>query len=234
MPHFRHLAGLGWLDADTLGFFVGIALAIAAAGGCDDRDSDKQSADKDTQKTTAATSPARYGAGWHAVTDSRQSNWGFAVAAGRPHAGQPVERPSIHCRTCSRPDALASIRTALMANMLPARSSVRIEQLVNRALLSIRQSAAETAPGKPMVVLATTPWNEESLLLWIEVPGLTAPDAASIGVEFDPSAVAAFRTLGDPAALPSPGRRGRRRRVAMLYELLPQRTDPRPRAAQPS
>jgi len=125
-------------------------------------------------------------------------------------------------------DALAGIRTALMANMLPAHGSVHIEALVNRALASISPLPSETAPDKPMIVLAGTPWNDESLLLWVEVPGLTAPDSASVGVEFDPSAVAAFRALGDPAAMPSPAYAPNgvaAGRAAMLYELLPQRTD---------
>jgi hypothetical protein len=200
-----------------LGFFVGIALAVAALSGCDDRDSGKDSANGDKQKTAAAPAPARFGAGWHAVAETRASNWSFAATPppGRMLASQtnaPEALPG---------DALAGIRAALMANMLPAHNSVRTEALVGRALSSIGPSAAETAPAKPMVVLTTTPWNDDSLLLWVEVSGLTAPDNAAVGIEFDPSAVAAFRTLGDPAALPSPAAG----RVAMLYELLPQRTD---------
>src|SRR6201996_4961732 len=220
-----------------LGLVTGIALAIALGGGCDDRDSDKQSADKDRQKTTSTLSPARYGVGWHAVTETHQSSWSFrpAPVVGRMLASQSTEPEPL--ADDSSPDALSGIRTALMANMLPAHGSVHIEALVNRALSSISPTAAETAPDKPMVVLATTPWNDESLLLWIEVPGLAAPIAASVGVEFDPSAVAAFRTLGDPAAMPSPadaqsgvGTGGIAQggvtmgRAAMLYELLPQRT----------
>jgi hypothetical protein len=198
-----------------LGLFVGIALVFTALSGCDDRDSGK---DGDKQKTAAAATPVRFGAGWHAVAETRLSNWSFAPAPppGRMLASQtnaPEALPE---------DALAGIRAALMANMLPAHNSVRIEALVGRALSSIGPSAAETAPAKPMVVLTTTPWNDDSLLLWVEVSGLTAPDNAAVGIEFDPSAVAAFRALGDPAALPSPAAG----RVAMLYELLPQRTDP--------
>jgi hypothetical protein len=199
-----------------LGLFVGIALAAAALSGCDDRDSGKDSANGDKQKATAA--PARFGAGWHAVAETRQSNWSFAPSPppGRMLASQASDAPE-----ALSGDALAGIRAALMANMLPAHNSVRIEALVGRALSSIGPSAAETAPAKPMVVLTTTPWNDDSLLMWVEVSGLTAPDNAAVGVEFDPSAVAAFRTLGDPAALPNPAAG----RVAMLYELLPQRTD---------
>jgi hypothetical protein len=215
-----------------LGRVAGIALAIALCGGCDDRDSDKQGADKDRQKTTAAMSPARYGAGWHAVAETRQSSWSFRPAPppGRMLASQSSEPDALSGD--SSPDALSGIRAALMANMLPAHGSVHIEALVNRALSSIGPLPAETTPDKPMVVLATTPWNEESLLLWIEVPGLAAPDAASVGIEFDPSAVAAFRALGDPAAMPNPNDAPggvASGRAAMLYELLPQRTDSSPK-----
>jgi hypothetical protein len=194
----------------TLGLFVGLALVAAVAGGCDD---DKQDANGDKQKNAASSSPVRFGAGWHAVADSRQSNWGF------------IPDSSSAANTT---DALAGIRAALMANMLPAHGSVRIEALVNRALSSIRPSVSQTTPDGPMVVLATTPWNDDSLLLWVEVPGLTAGGGTGITVEFDPSAVAAFRPLGDPSALPGPieipgGVPASR--AAVLYELLPQRAD---------
>ncbi|HEX4506697.1 MAG TPA: YfbK domain-containing protein [Alphaproteobacteria bacterium] len=213
-----------------LGLVAGIALAIALGGGCDDRD--KQGADKDKPKAAATMAPARYGAGWHAVAETRQSGWSFnrTPPPGRMLASQSSE-PEV-LPGDSGPDALSGIRAALMANMLPAHGSVHIEALVNRALSSIGPLPAETVPDKPMVVLATTPWNEESLLLWVEVPGLTAPDSASVGIEFDPSAVAAFRALGDPAAMPNPADplsgvpAGR---AAMLYELLPQRTDASPK-----
>jgi hypothetical protein len=205
------------------GWLTGIALTVALCGGCDDRDSDKQGGAAD-KKTSAAMSPARYGVGWHAVAETHQSAWSFSPAT------QADPQPAGDARA----DALSGIRAALMANMLPAHGSVHIEALVNRALSSISPTQAETAPDKPMVVLVTTPWNDESLLLWVEVPGLTAPDPATVGIEFDPSAVAAFRALGDPAAMPSPadaqGREGAgghaSGRAAMLYELLPQRTDP--------
>jgi Domain of unknown function (DUF3520) len=210
-----------------LGLFVGIALAVAALSGCDDRDSGKDSTNGDKQKAATAPAPVRFGAGWHAVAETRQSNWSFAS----PPPPSRMLASQTNAPEALSADALAGIRAALMANMLPAHNSIRIEALVGRALSSIDPSAAETAPAKPMVVLTTTPWNDDSLLLWVEVSGLTGPDNeapsnaptsnTAIGIEFDPSAVAAFRTLGDPAALPSPAGG----RVAMLYELLPQRTD---------
>jgi len=208
----------------TLGVFTGIALAAAALGGCDDRDSGKQGANGDRQNNTAASAPVRFGAGWHAVAESRQSNWGFVQAA----------VPTSFASDRNSLDALSGIRAALMANMLPAHNSVRVEALVNRALASISPSVTQASPAdpsqtRPMVVLTTTPWNDDSLLLWVEVQGLTAPDTMTVAVEFDPSAVAAFRTLGDPAALPSPIASSggvSAGRAAMLYELLPQRADP--------
>jgi len=215
-----------------LGFFVGIALAMAASSACDDRDSGKDSANGDKQKAAAVSAPVRFGAGWRAVAETRTSSWSFAAPPppGRMLASQTAGLDALPGD--GRSDALAGIRTALMANMLPAHNSVRIEALVNRALSSIRQSAAEISPAKPMVVLATTPWNDDSLLLWVEVPGLAAPGNAlpntTIDIEFDPSAVAAFRPLGDPAALPSPAgmqNSAAAGRVAMLYELLPQRSE---------
>jgi hypothetical protein len=209
------------------GVLTGLALAMAVCGGCDDRDSDKQGGNSDRQKTTAAMSSARYGVGWHTVAESHLSSWSFSPTppAGRMLVSQSTA--SEHLAGDAGRDALAGIRTALMANMLPAHGSVHIEALVNRALATISPLPSETAPDKPMIVLATTPWNDESLLLWVEVPGLSAPEAASVGVEFDPSAVAAFRALGDPAAMPSPDAPDgvATGRAAMLYELLPQRTD---------
>ncbi len=210
-----------------LGLLAGLALAMAVTGGCDDRDSDKQGGGAD-KKPAAAMSPARYGVGWHAVAESHLSSWSFSTPPppGRMLASQSTD-PDI-LPDGSRPDALSGIRTALMANMLPAHGSVHIEALINRALSSIGPLPAETAPDKPMIVLATTPWNDESLLLWVEVPGLAAPALASIGIEFDPSAVAAFRALGDPAAMPNPADAPSgiaTGRAAMLYELLPQRGD---------
>lgn len=202
----------------ALGLLTGFALAIAAFGGCDDRDDAKRTEKTDTTNTAAMPAPARLGAGWHGTADMRQSAWAFTrAAAPDPLTGQ------------SRPDALAGIRNALMANMLPARNNVRIEALVNRALSSIGPPAPDASPSRPMVVLATTPWNDDTMLLWIEVPGLSAPEKTAIGIEFDPGAVAAFRPLGDPAALPTltqtPGR------AAMLYEIQPQHSDKGPKSS---
>ncbi len=190
------------------GILTGIALGVAVLGGCDDRDDTRQTDKNDSQKAAAVASPVRLGMGWRAVADVRLSVWGFA-------------RDSAPDALTGRGDALAGIRTALLANMLPPRNNVRIEALVNRALSSIGSSGPAASPTRPMVVLATTPWNDDTLLLWVEVPGLGAPGDTSIGIEFDPAAVAAFRTLGDPATIPTPVEMPGR--AAMLYELQPQR-----------
>src|SRR5882724_1816045 len=97
-----------------LGFLVGIALAVAGLSGCDDRDSGKDGANGDKQKATAASTPGRFGAGWHAVAEMRLSNWSFAAASppGRMLASQTDAPEALPA------DALAGIRTALMANML--------------------------------------------------------------------------------------------------------------------
>jgi hypothetical protein len=208
------------------GLLTAIALTMTVTGGCDDRGGDKQGADSDKQGT-AAMAPARYGAGWHAAAETRQSAWSFSPSSPPSDMLVSQSRDPEAQQGDPRPDALSGIRTALMANMLPAHGSVHIEAMVNRALSSIGPTQAETAPDKPMVVLANTPWNEESLLLWVEVPGLATPDGAAVGIEFDPTAVAAFRALGDPAAMPNPADTPSGTmtgRAAMLYELLPQRT----------
>jgi hypothetical protein len=68
------------------------------------------------------------------------------------------------------------------------------------------------APG-PDIVLIDTPWNEDTLLLWVEAPGADG----GVSIEFNPDSVAAFRPVGDPSALPAAesGQSG----AAMLYEL---------------
>src|SRR6202012_2162328 len=137
----------------SLGVLAGLALAIAACGGCDDRDSDKQGGNAD-KKPAAAMSPARYGAGWHAVADAHQSSWSFAsTSAPAPIVNRVAASDSGEpdpASADSGADALSGIRAALMANMLPAHGSVHIEALVNRALSSIGPQPAETAADKPM------------------------------------------------------------------------------------
>jgi hypothetical protein len=212
------------------GWLIGAAVALTALGGCDDRDGTKQST-KTEKNGTGTTPSARLGVGWHGVADTRQSNWGFAP---RPAALQnsmlaaQSSAPVILSSEGVPPDALAAIRAALMGNMLPARTSVRIEEMVNRATSSIELSGSDGVAALPRAILATTPWNDDTLLLWVEIPDLAMTGGTAISVEFDPRAVTAFRTLGDPSALPRPPRTpggGLSGRVAMIYELSPQPID---------
>jgi hypothetical protein len=146
------------------------------------------------------------------VPETRQSNWGFVQAP--PTTRGMLAAQSNAPMTGGPADALAAIRAALMANMLPARASVRIEELVNRAAAS---AGSYSGDDRPRAVLATSPWNDETTLLWVELPVSFVMDGAVVGIEFDPRAVMAFRTLGDPAALPLSGASSAR--VAMIYEL---------------
>jgi hypothetical protein len=200
------------------GLLIGVAAIATLAGGCDDRNSAGQDA-KTEKHGVAATPWARLGVGWHAVADTHLSSWSFSQRpAVMRNGGVLIAQSNAPINDGIPVDALAPIRAALMANMLPARTSVRIEELVNRAAAS---AGPETASARPMTVLATTPWNDDTVLLWVEIPGPAVADGAPVGVEFDPKMVAAFRTLGDPSILPMPTRTsgGGLGRAAMIYEL---------------
>jgi len=211
------------------GWLIGAAVALTALGGCDDRDGAKQSTKAEKNSKTAATTPSgRLGAGWHAVAEARLSAWAFAqrpialqggMLAAQSSAPTALSGEGVHA------DALSAIRAALMANMLPARTSVRIEDLVNRASASVEPSGSEGLTARARAILATAPWNDDTLLLWVEIPGQEAIEGAAVSVEFDPRAVTAFRALGDPSALPLPARvtaGGQSGRIAVIYELSPQ------------
>jgi Ca-activated chloride channel family protein len=83
------------------------------------------------------------------------------------------------------------------------------------------------------VVLTATPWNDDTLLLWVGVAGggapgalmprdlARSPDRPAITVEFDPKAIAAYRPIGDLAALPAED--GGAPATAALYEVSPLR-----------
>jgi hypothetical protein len=190
---------------------LGVVATLALLGGCDDRNSAKHDGKIEKQSAVTAPQTGRLGVGWHAVPETRQSSWGFASATTRGMLAAQSNAPPEGASA----DALAAIRAALMANMLPARASVRIEELVNRAAAS---TAAYGSDERPRAVLATAPWNDETSLLWIEIPTSLVMEGATVAVEFDPRTVAAFRPLGDPAALPlSTGAQAGR--VAMIYEL---------------
>jgi hypothetical protein len=184
--------------------FIGVALALIVLCGCDDSHNAKQPAKVVTHKPyqTLAT-PS--GAGWRATTEITVSQWGFDRRADN-----------------GAPDSLAAIRTALDANMLPPRDSVRIADLVDRLLpaMDIAEPGAFPTPSfSPSVTLVTTPWNVDTLLLWVDISVLRTSEAASISIAFNPDIISAFRPLGDPDRLPilTEARSG----AAMLYELMP-------------
>jgi hypothetical protein len=173
------------------------ALCAVTIAGCDDRDADQGKAAKQTVSILAKS-----GAGWRATAETRLSSWGF----------KPGD-PAIAGLEPAMPDPLIGIRAALEANMLPPRDAIRIADLVGRSLPPQRQ----TAEADPEIFLTESPWNEDTLLLWVEVPGAVIAAGQPISIEFDPKTVVAFRPLGDPMALPRPD--GPDGRVAMLYEL---------------
>jgi len=188
----------------TLKQFIGAACALIALCGCDDSHNGKQSAKAQTHKPFESLA-AQSGAGWRATAETSVSLWGF-------------DRKTNNATQ----DSLAAIRTALDANMLPPRDSVRIADLVDRLLPAI--NSAETGafpapPSSPSITLVTAPWNVDTLLLWIDISGLRTGDGASVSIAFNPDIVAAFRPLGDPAKLPilDDARSG----SAVLYELMP-------------
>jgi hypothetical protein len=181
-----------------------VAAALIALCGCDDSHNAKQSAKVATHKPyqTLAT-PS--GAGWRTTTEITVSQWGFDRRGDN-----------------AAPDSLAAIRTALDANMLPPRDSVRIADLVGRLLpaMDIAEPGAFPTPSfSPSVTLVTTPWNVDTLLLWVDISVLRTSEAASISIAFNPDIISAFRPLGDPDRLPilTEARSG----AAMLYELMP-------------
>src|SRR5258708_6757096 len=108
MPHFCHLPGVKGLMHKWLGCLMGAAVALAALGGCDDKDNGKKAAKTDRQSATVAAAPQLdprglapqgLGAGWHSTAATRISAWGFVPAD----------------------DPVGGLRAALNAGMLPPR-----------------------------------------------------------------------------------------------------------------
>jgi hypothetical protein len=178
------------------------ALSLGLIAGCDDDDSGQGKVTKQTASIGAKT-----GSGWRATSDTRISAWSFRPEIGNAGEGAAVDRAAL-----SQPDPLAAIRTALEANMLPPRDAVRIPDLVDWSLLT----EAPQPKSEPGIFLTTAPWNDDTLLLWVEIPGSIVAGGQAISIEFDPRTVTVFRPLGDASALPRPDPDGR---VAMLYEL---------------
>ena len=198
------------------GLMIGAALALGILGGCDDQDNGDQNAGGGRHKSGSVAS--RLGLGWHAPSEGRISAWKFSGAA--PVAVSPA----------SGPDPADSISVALMAKMLPSRDSVRISDFVGRVTRWAQPPDPRDAALSPKVVLSTTPWNDDTLLMWVEIPGRIADSGAPISIEFDPRTVAGFRPLGDPSALPMP--EADTGRAGMLYELAI-RPDDHPRPDRP-
>jgi len=209
----------------STGLVLGVTLILGAAavGGCDDKDSGKETEKHETRAAPHADATATSGSDWIAVKTQRASVWRFtrqaaplsasrlaAVGANAP-APQPAENPP--------DDALAEINAAIGANMLPTRDSVHSTDLVNRALQSVDPPGSPEPPPQPAAILITTPWNDDTLLLWIAVPSAIMTDSTAVSVEFNPKTVANFRPLGDPATLTLPATAPGR--TAMLYELFP-------------
>jgi hypothetical protein len=108
--------------------------------------------------------------------------------------------------------------------MLPPRDSVRIADLVSRLLPAMdrdQPGGFSTPPSNPSITLVTTPWNVDTLLLWVDISGVRTSQSTSISIAFNPDIIAAFRPLGDPDRLPilNETRSG----AAMLYELMPRK-----------
>jgi hypothetical protein len=198
------------------GFFAcSLLFGVALLSGCDD-DSGTPSAGGGKHAAAPAAANARVGPGWLLPAQIRDSVWGFQPGA----------------------DAVESIRPALDANRLPPRETVRIEALLNRFAGGFPAPEAGNGGFRPAVLLTTTPWNDDTLLLVVaieggEPPGAEMPrdlvpsgDQRSIWVEFNAKAVEAYRPLGDPMALPL--RDGATRSAAMLYEIsLPRDAEPK-------
>lgn len=172
--------------------FLGVALI-----GCDDQES---GGDPHKAAKHGAATAGRVGFGWRSTSETRVSAWTFVTAV----APAP------------RPDPLAGIRAALDANTLPPHDTVRVADLVGEGI-------ADGAPPEgatdhvARVLLTTTPWNDDTLLLWVAVSGETIAAGQSVSVEFDPKSVTAFRPLGDPQNLAMPS--GAVGESALLYEL---------------
>lgn len=210
----------------STGLFLGAALFLGtiAAGGCDDKDSDKQSEKHDIRTTPGTETSATTGTGWISVSSQQISVWRFVRQSAKPAGGHLVsdgqDNSPPQLEEAVADDALTGIKIAIGANMLPSRDSVHAADLVNRALQSADPPGNVEPAPEPGALLVTTPWNDETLLLWVAVPSLMIADMTTVSVEFDPKTVATFRPLGDPSALPVPAAiPGWYGRAAMLYEL---------------
>jgi hypothetical protein len=215
--------------------YAALFLGLLACGGCDDQDSDKQNQKNEAAAAVRANDSMTPGLGWVSAHDQHVSIWRFAA---RPAPGGQLvgtdPPPATPPANAAADDPLAPIRAALRANMLPARDNVHVTDLVNRALQAAALPATEAPPTQPLAVLITTPWNDDTVLLWIALPRPLLTDATTVSVEFDPNTVGVFRALGDPSALPTPSTiAAGYARAAMLYELSPISDNAQPKVGLP-
>jgi hypothetical protein len=197
------------------------AVAFASLAACDDDSSGPKPVK--AEKHVATNPAARLGAGWRATADAKVSSWGFSTAAA------PVSDP------------VETIRAAIEAGSLPPRSAVRITPLIQHFAAGLPAPDAGGAPFRATVALTVTPWNDDTLLLWVGVVGdgasgalmprdlAQSADRAGITVEFDPKMIAAYRPAGDPDAIQAGDGVSA---VAALYELSPLRDVEREPRAQ--
>jgi hypothetical protein len=182
-----------WFNISTaLAATVLLVLMLSAVTGCDDHRA------KHPVKAARMAEPAapQPGLGWQETAQNRSSAWGTA--------GSYV-------------DAVSSIEVALDADTLPPRGTVHVAALVNRVLAD---TPATDPADRPVVMLTVSPWNDDTMLLWVAVPGTPGTPQAAIKVEFEPASVSSYRAMGDPAALAPAGTPGRS--FGMLYEISPQ------------
>ena len=183
-----------WLNLSTaLAATVVLILMLSAITGCDDYSSKHSAKTAAHPAQSAAPQP---GLDWQPTAQNRSSSWGTAA---------------------SNVDAVSSIAVALDANTLPPRGNVHVAALVNRVLAD---TPSTDSANRPVVVLTTSPWNDETMLLWVGVPGNAGAPQPTIRIDFEPGSIAAFRPMGDAAALAPAG--AAPRTLGMLYEISPQ------------
>ena len=188
-----------------------IVAALASLAGCDDDSAPKP---VKAEKHAAMSPAARLGAGWRATAEARVSPWGFSAEPAAPS------------------DPVQTIRSAIEAGALPPRSAVRIAPLIQHFAVGLPAPEAGSPPFRATVALTVTPWNDDTLLLWVGVVGDSASGALmprdlapsserpAIAIEFEPKTIAAYRPEGDPTALQAGDGVSA---AAALYELSPLR-----------
>ncbi len=209
--------------------FACVAVALVCLGGCDDQDDAKPVA---KSRHHDAVPTALLGADWIDVAEAPRSVWRFRLP--------PVQMDASQTAPASEAPSFDRLAAAIDANLLPPRDSVHIGEFIDRVMTPPHDAAEAPASGgsgageadgadaggpsvnAPLtvsMVLTTTPWNDDTLLLWVTLTGSVAPGAPSVEISLNPKTVASWRPLGDPGALPGLG--SGEVDAAMLYELIP-------------